>query len=699
MQVKYGLAVLLLSMNMIAAEKADNPLAGVITMLHDLKAKIIKDGEATDAAFNEFYQWCDTTTTEEQHTIKTDKERIAKLNAEIEKETADIEAAGDKFEAETKEIADNEHDTAAATKIREQQHSDFLVAEKELVEAIDAMGRAITIIEREMQKSGAAALAQFDKRNFADIVSALKAVTDAASFSADDRSKLMAFVQSQHTSDEDEFASPSAAAYKSQSGSIVEVLEDMKEKAEAQLSEIRSSEVQSKNEYKELMVSLKMAKEAAEKDLAGAKDDKAESSADKASATGSLKKTTDMLEADIKEYDTTKATCMQTASDHQNAVNSRAEELKVVAEATEILESMTGGAVSQTYSLLQESMQLSTTADLAHFEVVTLVKHMAKMHHSTALSQLASRIAAVIKYGSNNGDDPFGKVKNLIMDLIVKLQKEAEKDASNKVYCDEQLAETSQKESDLEDQLKKLTTSIDKTSANSAELKEDVKTLQAELAALAKEQAEMDKVRADEKAAFKKAKEDLNLGIEGVRKALSLLKDYYGSGDAASASAFVQDMAPNPPDVSHKKSGGAAAGIIEILEMTESDFATNLAKEETEETDSQNEYDEQTKENEIIRTEKENEIKHKTQEFKGLDKTIVQLTSDKDSAMSEMTAVLEYSAKVKDKCLAKPETYEERKKRRDSEIAGLKEALEILKNEAALMQRKRRGLRGGHLSA
>lgn len=559
------------------------------------------------------------------------------------------------------------------------------------------MGRAITIIEREMQKSGAAALAQVDKRNFAGIISALKVVTDAASFTANDRSKLMSFVQSQHTTEEDEFAAPAGDSYKSQSGSIVDVLQDMKDKAESQLSEIRNAEVASKNEYKQLSVSLKMQKDASNKDLAGAKDDKSESTADKATATGNLKKTQDMLAADTKEYDVTKATCMQTASDHQSAAKSRAEELKVVAEATEILESMTGGAVSQTYSFLQEKMQLSTTADLAHFEVVTLVKHMAKMHHSAALSQLASRIAAVIKYGSNNGDDPFAKVKNLIMDLVVKLQKEAEKDASNKAYCDEQLAETSQKESDLSDQLKKLTTAIDKASANSAELKEDVKQLQSELAALAKEQAEMDKVRADEKAAFQKAKEDLELGIEGVRKALSLLKDYYGS-DAGSASAFVQDMAPSPPDVSHKKSGGAAAGIIEILEMTESDFATNLAKEQTQETDSQNEYDEQTKGNEILRTEKENEVKHKTQEFKGLDKTIVQLTSDKDSTSSEMTAVLEYSEKVKDKCLAKPETYEERKKRRDAEIAGLKEALEILKNEAALMQRKRRGLRGGHLS-
>ena len=49
--------------------------------------------------------------------------------------------------------------------------------------------------------------------------------------------------------------------------------------------------------------------------------------------------------------------------------------------------------------------------------------------------------------------------------------------------------------------------------------------MEAELATLAKEQASMDTIRAEEKAAYDKAKAELSAGIAGVQKALGVLKD------------------------------------------------------------------------------------------------------------------------------------------------------------------------------
>merc|ERR1719424_1993299 len=105
--------------------------------------------------------------------------------------------------------------------------------------------------------------------------------------------------------------------------------------------------------------------------------------------------------------------------------------------------------------------QLQTRADLANSEVITLVKKLARDHHSAALAQLASRIAVVVRYGGKDGADPFEKIKGLISDMITKLTKEAEGEATEKAYCDEQLAKTEAKKAELDGTIAKLTNKID----------------------------------------------------------------------------------------------------------------------------------------------------------------------------------------------------------------------------------------------
>jgi predicted nucleic acid-binding Zn-ribbon protein len=375
----------------------------------------------------------------------------------------------------------------------------------------------------------------------------------------------------------------------------------------------------------------------------------------------------------------------------------------VIATAEKILKDSTSGAVDQTYDFLQvaASSKMRTRADLANSEVITLVKKLARDHHSAALAQLASRIAVVVRYGGKDGADPFAKVKGLISDMITKLEKEAEAEATEKAYCDEQMAKTEAKKSELDDTIAKLSNKIDRAAARSASLKEEVVELEKELAELAKTQAEMDKIRSEENANFKVAKAELSQGLGGVRKALGVLRDYYGGAaamvqtDDSKFNSFMQQ--PAVPQ-QHSKAGGAGGSIINILEVCESDFATNLAKEESEEADSAANYEKTTQENKVTKTTKSQDAKYKSQEATALDKEITELSSDRDTSNTELSAVMEYYAKIKERCIAKPETYEERKARREAEIEGLKEALSILESEAAFMQKGRKA-RHGHFMA
>ena len=81
---------------------------------------------------------------------------------------------------------------------------------------------------------------------------------------------------------------------------------------------------------------------------------------------------------------------------------------------------------------------------LSGFEVVTMVRRLAKKEHSAALAQLVSRTSAIIKFGASAGVDPFVKVKGFITDLIKRLQAEASSEASHKSYCDEQTSKATE---------------------------------------------------------------------------------------------------------------------------------------------------------------------------------------------------------------------------------------------------------------
>jgi len=658
----------------------------------DLTAKITAEGDEEAKAFKEYVEWCDNAAANLHYAIKTGEAKKDELEATISKCAADIEACSAKIEDLSGAIAADEKELKEATAVRSNEAATFEASEKELMDAIDTLDRAVNILQKEMSKSPAS-LAQVDTHNLDSVLKGLSAVINAASFSSQDQQKLTALVQQNSESDDEDSApgAPAAAVYKTHSTSIFDVLEDMKEKAEGQLADLRKAESNAKHQYNMLKQSLTDEIEADTKDMNEEKSLKAATEEQKAVAEGDLAETVKELKKDNDSLEETSTTCMQVAADHDATVKSRTEELTAIATAEKILKETSTGAVEQSYSLLQvqskAASSLQSRADLKNAEVVNMVKKLARVHHSAALAQLASRIASVIRYGNADGEDVFAKVKGLISDMITKLESEAKADATEKAYCDEEMSKTEAKKSELEGVISKLTSKIDLAAAKSAELKEDVKTLQAELATLAKQQAEMDSIRAEEKAAYDKAKTELELGISGVQKALGVLKDYYGSG-AGDFDAFMQQ--PAKPKL-HTKASGAGGSIIDILEVVESDFTKNLAAEETQEADAITVYEKTTQDNKLATTMKSQDVKYKTQEYKGLDKSIAELSGDKDTTSTELSAVLEYYAKLKDRCVAKPETYEERKARRASEIEGLKQALEILENETAFMQRGKRG--------
>merc|ERR1719361_327832 len=332
-----------------------------------------------------------------------------------------------------------------------------------------------------------AAFAQMDASSLGNVVKILNSIVDATALSIADKQKLISLMQSQQESDadDDELGAPEAAVYKSHSTGILDVLEDLKEKSEEQLSDLRKAETNAKHNFAMLKQSLEDQIAADTKSLNDEKAAKSAAEEAKATAEGDLAQTVkDLADAEAALADT-QSSKEQITADHEATVKGRTEELAAIGQAKKVLVESTSGAVGQAYSMLQvqrsqTGSRMQTRADLAGAEIVNIVKRLAQKHHSTALEQLASRIATTLRMGATAGEDPFAKVKDLINGLITKLEAEAGSEATEKAYCDEQIKKTEEKKSELDDDISKLTAKIDVAVAKSAGLKEDVKELQAE---------------------------------------------------------------------------------------------------------------------------------------------------------------------------------------------------------------------------
>merc|ERR1719379_1301794 len=159
-----------------------NPISKVIELLSALEAKIMKDGENEEKAYKDFFEWCDDAAKESGFLLKTETAKKEKLESTIGKAKSDIEEAEELISSLSATISEDEADLEAATAIREKESKAFAGEEAELMSATDMLGRAITIIEREMKGS---ALIQANVENLNGLVQGLQAVLDAPSISTD----------------------------------------------------------------------------------------------------------------------------------------------------------------------------------------------------------------------------------------------------------------------------------------------------------------------------------------------------------------------------------------------------------------------------------------------------------------------------------------------------------------------------------
>merc|ERR1719316_1949844 len=155
--------------------------------------------------------------------------------------------------------------------------------------------------------------------------------------------------------------------------------------------------------------------------------------------------------------------------------------------------------------------------DSKRARVVEKLQGLSRQFKSYALMEMVSAAAA----------DPFEKIKGLIEEMITKLQNEANEEATQKAFCDEENSKSKASKEEKTMKSDKLQARLDKATSTKAELEQSVKELEGEVAELDKGDAEATKLRQEENAENTKAAADFKEAAEAVTEAISVLREYY----------------------------------------------------------------------------------------------------------------------------------------------------------------------------
>lgn len=697
---------------------ATNPIQKVLELLATMEQEIIKAGEESHKGYSDFADMCQERSWDLSNEIKGAKALVADLEGTIGKATDDQGELTTEIEELGAVSSSCEADLKAATAIRQKETGDFAADQKDLIETIGQMERAISIVEKQ-QKEGAS-LAQLPKSVQKDTLAvqrqraaalsvAFSAMIDSSSVNSADSERLASLIQS---SEGDADSEASAAtdgdaaeldaaeeSYSSNAGgpensaSIVETLENMLEKAQGQLDDARSKETKSKHNYELFKASLERKIEQAQKDMNDAKKAMGEAGQTRAQGEGEVEITKKDLGEDVKSLNQLHHECMTKATDFEAETKSRGEELQALATAKKLIREMTGGAEEKTYgkeelistaeSFLQAKSRTASVPPAV--KAVRVIRALGKQQNIPVLIEMAHKMESVVRNSEVSGADPFAKVKGMLSVMLNSLQRQMETEANHKVYCDKEMSDTSKSKHSKESVVDKLQTRIDGQNSDALNIKEQVSRLQKELLAIMKTQREMDHMRKQEHALYASTKPELESGQEGIKKALQVLRQYY-SQDEEKDAALLQDG----------KREGAGGQIIGILEVVESDFAKAIANLEEQEETSKAQYIKQTDQNKLDKAVKQEDVGAKTKAVKVLGKVTSETSTDLDGVQTELDAVNEYFAKIQQECVAKADPYEERRKRHEMTLQGLQNAMQILQGRAggALVQQNSRQLRG-----
>jgi len=691
------------------AARGVGPVRKVIQMLTDMSATAKKENNEEEVAFSAFTTWCTQETVDLSNQISKNTEQIETLEAEVGKLESDIEALGTGIAKLQNDVATYGANKKGETLQRGKDREAFLDESKDYAESVDALERAIVVLQKQSyDRTGAEA--------------ALLQVAAQERLPERERKVVQAFISMMTGStgkEEPDFMSydaPEANAYEFQSGNIIALLKKLKDDFRSKLSQCQKEEMNSKHAYDMIVQDISDSIENSEKEIQDKTAVKERKEQKAAVDKKHLEATITMKNENGKTLAATQTECREKKLSFQEKQNLRTEEIQAMEKAIEILSSPEVLGHAEKHLGLAQSKLATAFVQLAgqssaaehgpHRRLRDFLVTEGRRLRSQRLGLLAQKLAA----------NPFTKVKALIESLITRLLEEANQDAQHEGFCNTEMGKSKITRTRLSEEIDGLTAAVDEGKATIARLGQTVAELMQEVAELTKSMAEATTLRANEKATNAATTEDAQQAQKAVQAATAVLKEFYAK--ALTATALVQasperrwglkmgvkmgseewNSLANPSfegkvDTGHKEGmqtfgagytgqqDEAQFGVMALLEVIQSDFANLEASTQAAEVQSQQSFAQFMAESKKNKATKERQIEMNNADKASAESRLQEDTADTKATQDQLLAAERYHDKLVPTCVNQGMTFEARTKARAEEIASLKKALEILSSE------------------
>jgi hypothetical protein len=357
-------------------------------------------------------------------------------------------------------------------------------------------------------------------------------------------------------------------------------------------------------------------------------------------------------------------------------------------------------------SFIQLLNQKPETA-LLKKKVIAFLSHQA--------TQLNSKVLSTLLIKMRDTPSPFAKVKQMVSDLITRLEEEAAAEADQKAWCDENMASATADRDAAQMEIEKLNALMSEKNALKDSLAEDITTLSQEISDLTKGLNEETVLRETEKDENDKTLAESEAGLAAVEGAIEVLNAFYNPGafiqskakkqapsntaegyerfvaeGAGSDGKTVDDMAPGAGEMGeYGGKSDASKSIIGLLEVIKSDFENTISKTTTDEEAAVAAYEDFKSETETSIGDKGTLKDTKTDDKTTAELDITQAVADLKMEKENLDNSLDELLKLKPVCVDSGMSWEERTARREQEVEALKNALKILQEtDFGFMQKK-----------